>query len=77
MSKIRTIIDKESKKRTNQLRDDLFDELAEAVGGVLVVDVLDQLGDDLRVRFRFECVALLLQQRLDVLQSTDNKTQIT
>ena len=60
------------RNESHQLLDDLFDQLSERIGRVLVVDVFDQFGDDFRIRFRLECVTLLLQKLLDVLVVGDD-----
>jgi hypothetical protein len=53
--------------RTHQLVDDLLDKLSERVVRVLHVQVVDELGDDLRVSLALENVAALFQELLDVL----------
>ena len=46
--------------------DDLFDEFPERIAGMLVVDMFNEFGDDFCIRFRFELVALLLQEHFDI-----------
>lgn len=52
---------------TYDLLDNLFDQLPETVLWVLQVNVIDELGNNLRIRFRLEMIALQLQELLDVL----------
>lgn len=65
------------RKRTSfiepyQLLDNLFHKLSEGQLGVLIMQVFDQLGDDLSVRFRFKGESLLFQKLFDVFVVGDN-----
>ena len=57
-------------KETHQLLNDLLDQLAKLHLRVRLVEVLDQLGDHLRVRLRLEGEALLF------LQKKNNRTAL-
>lgn len=52
---------------THHLLDDLFDELPEAVLRILQVNMINELCDDFRVRFRLKVIPLQLEELLDVL----------
>lgn len=58
---------KSLKFNTYDLLDDLLDEFAEAVLRILQVDVINELCDDFRVRFRLKVISLQLQELLNVL----------
>lgn len=52
---------------TCQLLDDLLDELAERIRGMLHPEMMDQLGDDFSIGVALEGVSSLLQQSLHLL----------
>lgn len=58
---------KSLKYNTYDLLDDLLDEFAEAVLRILQVNVINELCDDFRVRFRLKVISLQLQELLNVL----------
>jgi hypothetical protein len=55
-----------------QLNNDLFHQFPERVVRVLHVQVMNELGDDLRVSFALENISALLQEGLDVLVVGDD-----
>ena len=57
---------------TNQLLNDLLNELSEAVRRMLTVQMFDKFSDDFSVGFRFELVPLVFQKFLDVLVIGNN-----
>lgn len=52
---------------TNQLNDDLFDQLSERAGWLLQVQMMNELSDDFCVGFTLELISALLEELLDVL----------
>ena len=57
---------------TNQLLNDLLNELSEAVRRMLTVQMFDKFSYDFSVGFRFELVPLVFQKFLDVLVIGNN-----
>ncbi len=55
------------KRITYELLNDLFNQFPERVGGMLGVDVFNELGNDLSIGLRLKLVSLIFQKLLDVL----------
>lgn len=69
---LRTLSVQTAFRFTYQLHDDLFDELTERVGWMLLVQMMDELRNDLGVGVRLESVATLLQECLHLLVVGDD-----
>lgn len=59
-------------ENTHQLHDDLLDQFAERVRGILLVQMVHQLRNHLRIRIGLEAMAAVLEERLQHLVVGDD-----